>query len=164
MKRITPTEIGTWQAQAILDGEIQSASITFEVTPSGTPGFVRVHPENPRYLAFDDGTLFTPIGSNIAWWNSDPLTDYVRWLDHFTANGGNTIRVWMASWAFGIEWSDTPLGDYANRQYKAWLLDQLFQMAADRGIYIILALNNHGQFSTTVNPEWARNPYNAQLA
>ncbi|MBI5959779.1 MAG: hypothetical protein HY866_13650, partial [Chloroflexi bacterium] len=68
--------------------------------------------------------------------------------------------VWMASWGFGIEWSDTGLGNYDNRQDRAYLLDKLFEMVDERGIYIMLTLINHGQFSLTTNTEWEGNPYN----
>lgn len=162
--RFTPTEIGLWTAQAKSERlGLKSNPISFTVLPSESHGFVYLHPANPRYFAFEDGTPFIPIGVNMAWWHSDPLGDYESWLDQFAANGGNTIRVWMASWAFGIEWQDTPLGDYGPRLKQAWLLDQLFRMAAERGVYIILVLNNHGQFSDKVDPEWTRNPYNAAL-
>jgi hypothetical protein len=84
-------------------------------------------------------------------------------MDRLQANGGTLIRVWMASWSFAIEWNDTGLGNYDRRQYRAWQLDQLFQMARERGIYIELVLLNHGAFSETTNPEWNYNPYNARL-
>ncbi|MCB0190174.1 MAG: hypothetical protein KDE31_38140, partial [Caldilineaceae bacterium] len=70
---------------------------------------------------------------------------------------------WMASWSFGIEWDDTGLGNYDARMKQAWLLDQIFTMAEARGVYIMLCLLNHGAFSTSVNPEWAQNPYNDDL-
>ena len=67
----------------------------------------------------------------------------------------------MSAWAFGIEWKDTGLGDYSGRMKQAWLLDQVFKLAEQRGVYIMLTLLNHGAFSTSVNPEWNDNPYNA---
>jgi hypothetical protein len=162
--RFTPDEAGEWQAIASLAGsDLQSSALSFAVTPSDLPGFVRVDAGNPRFFAFDNGERFFPIGNNVSWWNNDALRDYERWLDAFSANGGNTIRVWMASWAFGIEWRDTPLGDYRNRMRQAWLLDQLFEIAEERGVQIILVFNNHGQFSQSTNPEWENNPYNAAL-
>jgi len=68
--------------------------------------------------------------------------------------------VWMADWDLGIEWKDTGLGDYSKRQERAWLLDQVFNMAEQHNVYILLSLLNHGAFSTSVNPEWSDNPYN----
>ena len=93
----------------------------------------------------------------------DSVKQYGEWLDEFTQNGGNTIRVWMAAWSFGIEWKDTGLGDYDQRQYEAWQLDQLFRLADEHGVKVILVLVNHGPFSTTTNSEWDDNPYNSAL-
>lgn len=44
---------------------------------------------------------------------------------------------------------------------RAWQLDHVLEEAERRGIYVMLALINHGQFSTLFNPEWDQNPYNA---
>jgi len=44
---------------------------------------------------------------------------------------------------------------------QAWLLDQVFKLAEQRHVYLMLTLLNHGAFSTSVNPEWNDNPYNA---
>lgn len=163
--RFTPPTAGQWQAQAVLaQPALKSAPFPFVVAATAhNRGFVRVHPHNPHYFAFDNGDFYLPIGLNIAWSNQQGLAvlqDYTRWLDHLSENGGNLARVWMSPGAFGLEGLDTPLGDYTNRQPRAWLLDQVFQLAEQRGIYLLLCLLNHGPFSTTVNPEWETNPYN----
>ena len=164
--RFTPDEAGEWLAVASAPTlGLHSAPVSFTVKPSNRPGFIRINPKNSHYLAFDDGNFFFPIGLNMGWWSDccDPVEQYNRWLNQFTANGGNTVRVWMASWSFGIEWKDTGLGNYDQRQYQAWLLDQLFRLAAERGVKIILVLVNHGAFSQQANTEWNDNPYNAKL-
>ena len=164
--RFTPTEAGQWRAQAELSSpKLSSQSLSFAVAADPSAhGFVRINKQNPHYMAFDDGTFYFPIGLNLGWSNQPNLgvlKDYERWLDRLSANGGNVGRVWMSAWAFGIEWNDTGLGDYSGRMKQAWLLDQVFRMAEQRGVYIMLTLLNHGAFSTTVNPEWNDNPYNA---
>jgi len=164
--RFTPRETGLWVAVARAPSSgLHSQAATFKVIASNRPGFVRVHPDNSHYLAFDNGDFFFPIGLNMAWsrgWR-DPIEDYSHWLDSFSANGGNTIRVWMAAWSFGIEWKDTGLGNYDLRQYEAWMLDEVFSLAEAQGVKIILVLVNHGPFSLTANSEWNDNPYNAAL-
>jgi hypothetical protein len=161
--RLNPTQSGSWIAQAeIVNQGITSEAITFDVAEPAEPplSLIRLHPTDPRYLATEDGQTFFPIGLNIGWWQNGAIDDYTRWLDHFAPNGGNLIRVWMASWSFSIESSDTGLGNYDKRQDRAWMLDQLFQIAAERGVYIDLVILYHGAFSTNVNPEWSLNPYN----
>jgi hypothetical protein len=161
--RLNPTQSGTWTAQAeIVNEKITSEAISFDVSePASEPlSIIRIHPDDPRYLATGQGETFFPIGLNVGWWQNAAVADYTLWLDHFAPNGGNLIRVWMASWSFGIEWNDTGLGNYDNRQARAWALDRLFQIAAERGVYIDLVILNHGAFSTRTNPEWDWNPYN----
>ncbi|RPI30536.1 MAG: DUF5060 domain-containing protein [Chloroflexota bacterium] len=163
--RFTPGEPGDWSAEASFnDAEVDTIPVHFTVsTDPAARGFIRIHPENSRYFAFSDGSLFFPVGVNMAWSVDDVLIDYERWLNRLSENGGNAIRLWMASWSFGIEWKDTGLGDYSKRMDRAYLLDEVFKMSEERGIYIMLALLNHGAFNTRVNPEWDSNPYNIAL-
>jgi len=163
--RFTPPRAGQWSAQAELSRpKLTSQPITFTVDPADDErGFVRINAQDPHYFAFDNGDFYFPIGLNIAWSNQQGLgvlQDYERWLDRFSQNGGNLARVWMAAWSFGLEWNDTGLGNYSKRQKQAWLLDQVFKLAEERDVTIMLTLINHGQFNKTVNPEWDQNPYN----
>jgi hypothetical protein len=159
--RFTPVETGEWLAAAYAPAlGFHSTLVSFNVTPSDVPGFIRVHPTNPRYLAFDNSNFLFPIGLNMGWWggSADAVNVYGRWLDRFTSNGGNTIRVWMAAWSFAIEWNDTGLGNYDKRLYQAWLLDQLFKLAEAHHVKILLVLMYHGPFSLYTNTEWKYNP------
>lgn len=162
--RFTPTEIGNWTAIArIPSRKLESPPVRFTVVVTDRHGFVRIHTTNPRYFALDDGSFFFPIGLNMAWWSGagDSLTDYRKWMKTFAANGGNTIRVWMAEWSFGLEWNDTPLGDYENRLQRAWYLDQIFNMAEERDMYVLLVLLNCADFNYWQTKGWDGNPYNA---
>ncbi len=178
--RFTPRTVGAWRATAlvtVLGQRLSSATIALDViAPNRQPpkpthlsadGFIHIHPNNARYLAIETATgeprTFFPIGLNLGWAHSvdSTLRDYERWFDALQANGGNTARLWMSSWAFGLEWDDTGLGDYTRRLDRARLLDRVIEMAEARGIYLIVVLINHGAFSSDTNPEWAHNPYNA---
>lgn len=104
---------------------------------------------------------FVPIAYNIAWANRfEEIEKYNQWFSQASKAGVNVARVWMASWSLGIEWTDTGLGDYSKRLDRAWILDQIFIIAAKYNIGINLVLINHGAFSSSVNPEWYSNPYN----
>jgi Cellulase (glycosyl hydrolase family 5)/Domain of unknown function (DUF5060) len=162
--RYSPASEGAWSVRAELVAgrtKLASAPIRFSVSPGIARGFVRIDSANPEYLAFDNQEAFLPVGINLGWGHADPLADYARWFDKLKQNGANVTRIWMASWSFGIEWSDSGLGRY--RLDRAWLLDQVLHMAEERGIYVILVLINHGAFNIQVNPEWDKNPYNAEL-
>lgn len=163
--RFTPDEVGPWSYQVLAttqaSGTVRSEAQAFTVAESKKHGFIRVDKRNPRYLVFDDGTPYFPIGEDMSWYGAGGMADYRTWLDALHVANGNFIRVWMPAWAFGIEWSDTGLGNYDKRQDRAYMLDTLFEMVSERDVYIMLTLLNHGQFSVTTDSEWASNPYNA---
>jgi hypothetical protein len=162
--RFTPTELGEWDYQIVAtanDMRVTSAPHSFSVTESNRRGFIRVDERNPSYLVFDDGTPYFAIGENMAWYGGGGTADYLQWMDALSVADGNFIRVWLASWGFGFEWMDTGLGNYDLRQQQAFQLDKVFEMAAERDIYIMLTLLNHGAFSPDVDPEWNANPLNA---
>ena len=163
--RFTPSEEGRWRARAIMRAPLrfEGEDVPFDALPAepGVRGFLRVHPQNPRYLAHDDGKTFFAIGLNLAWWRDDPIEDYRRWFDALSAQGGNAVRIWMAPQSFSLEWRETPLGDYTARLERAEYLDRVFEMAEARGIYILLVLLDYSQFSQSVYPLWHENPYNA---
>lgn len=166
--RFTPTEPGTWTYRVtaaagpgLSDFVIGTEAVEFTVTESDNPGFIRIDSRNPRYFAFDDGSPYFPIGENMAWSTGSVLADYETWMSELSASGGNYARLWMASWGFGIEWNDTGLGTYDRRQDRAYQLDQVFEMARENDIYIMLSLLNHGAWNLSTNPEWDGNPYNA---
>jgi len=164
--RFTPTEEGDWSYNVIvrtLAGAATSERASLAVTPSKRHGFVRVDRRDPAYFAFDDGTPYVAIGQNVSWYGQGGSHDYERWFGKMHEHGANFARLWMASWAMGIEWSDTGLGDYTRRLDRAWQLDRVFALAEERDIYLMLSLLNHGAYNTSVNPEWDKNPYNAAL-
>jgi hypothetical protein len=163
--RFTPTVAGLWWWQ--WDAQTTAGTATGRWHPLRVSrvavghGFLRVSPHDARYLAYDDGTPYFAIGENLGWYDARGTFAYDDWLDQLARQGVTWIRVWMPSWAMGIEWADTGLGDYTKRLDRGWQLDHVMDAAARRGIAVQLVLQNHGPFSTVFNGEWDRNPYNA---
>lgn len=154
------TTSGDWQLLAQHGSDYSAPVLVTVAVATDRAGVVRV---DGNGFAYADGSPFVPIGVNLGWatgQGAQVIRDYTGWLTQLAANGGNATRIWMASWSFGIEWRDTPLGDYRNRLLQAWLLDQVLALAAVQGVQVMLSLLNHGAFSTTTNPEWDANPYN----
>jgi hypothetical protein len=158
--RFAPSLIGDYQItfDASIDGvKIDIPSYSFKATQATVP---KVVTSGTSFVRGDKP--FIPIAYNISWANRfEEIAKYDRWFSKASAAGVNVARVWMASWSLGIEWTDTGLGDYTKRLDRAWLLDQVFLLAAKYDIGIQLVLINHGAFSTSTNPEWYSNPYNA---
>jgi hypothetical protein len=162
--RYTPGEKGiyTYDLSCTAGGGTTTyASQIFECTASAEPGFIRKN--NTNYLSFDNGLQFIPVGENMGWQSGNTVTDYTNWLNNLSGNGGNFIRVWMASWAFGLEWKNGYNGFAGLKNYKqssAFYFDWLLDYCRQKNVYLMASLNNHGQVSTNVNPEWNDNPYN----
>jgi aryl-phospho-beta-D-glucosidase BglC (GH1 family) len=162
--RFTPTRTGRWRWRWV----IRTGGVTttgpwqrFRVTRVRAHGFLRISRRDPRRLAFDDRSPYFAVGENTGWYDAGGTFDYDQWFADLAAQGANYARVWMPSRAFGLEWSDTGLGDYTARLGRAWQLDYVFDLAEQQGIYVMLDLLNHGPFSLLFNSEWASNPYNA---
>ncbi len=173
--RFAPTMEGEWSWRLVAEMPSGSAaspwsSFTAEPPAPDEHGFLHVSPDDPRYLRFDDGTPYFAIGENLCWYDGRGTFAYDDWFAKLSAEGVNYARLWMPSWAFGLEWIGrgasgevvwSSLGDYTQRLDRAWQLDQVIEAAEDHGIYLMLSIQNHGPFSLTANSEWADNPYNA---
>lgn len=162
--RYTPIETGNWSyllSCTNTQGYVTRPAESFQCIAASNHGFIRKN--NSNYLSFDDSSQYIPIGENMSWQNGNPVTDYTNWLDKLSGNGGNFIRVWMCDWAFALEWKNGSNNFSGLKKYKqssAFYLDWLLDYCKRKNIYMMLALNHHGQVSTTVNPEWNDNPYN----
>lgn len=173
--RFTPSEEGRWSWRSRIEtaaGSEMSEWQPLEVDPPADDahGFLRRSPKDERYLAFDDGTSYFAIGENMAWYDERGTYAYDVWSERLADAGGNFIRLWMPSWAFGLEWirrgeggavESSSLGDYGDRLERAWQLDYVIDQARRHGLQVMLSIQNHGAFSLTNNSEWVDSPYNA---
>ncbi len=166
--RFAPKNTGNWSYKVYCTtaaGTGSSNTFTFTaVAPStgGNKGFVRSDQTN--YLFFDQGDAYIPIGENIAWQQSNVITDYSKWLTKMADNGGNFFRLWQCHWGLGLEWQNNNNGYAGLKKYKqnnAYLTDWLLDLCANKGIYVMYCLQHHGQVSSNVNPNWNESPYNA---
>ncbi|HRU38996.1 MAG TPA: cellulase family glycosylhydrolase, partial [Candidatus Goldiibacteriota bacterium] len=163
--RFTPPKRGKWTYSVSVNGKkgvmFLAPPKAITVLPArGKKGIVRVSREDPLYFEHESRDPFFALGANIAWYKDDFEAEYDSYFSKFADSGANTARIWMAPWSFSIEW-DGPIGDYSARQKQAHMLDRVFEMAEKHGVYIMLCLVSHGEFSEKTNPEWGRNPYNA---
>ncbi len=164
--RWSPGVAGRWQGQVSLLARHEvihhwRQPLGIEADRLDTLAPVRLDPQHPTFFGAGGEPLY-PIGLNLGW--STPVASvldrYGHWFDQLASAGGNFARIWMSSWCFGIEWADTGLGSYRERQDHAHRLDQVLAMAQARGIRVMLCLLNHGAFSIRADSEWAKNPYN----
>lgn len=167
--RFLPTESGQWRWRwniTLPTRNLHSAWRELMIGPAANDwhGLVRVSAKDARFLAFEDGTSYLPIGENIGWYDTD-VREYRTWLDKLKAVQANYFRVWLASWGFAPEWTSpegSTLGDYTARLDRLWALDRVFELAAERNLRLMLCLHYHGAYSSNTNSEWADNPLNAK--
>ncbi len=158
--RFTPTEVGEYSffGKIVRGAQTNTTdSYTFDVSSSGNRGFVRVSSVDDRFFRFDNGSSFFFVGHDVCWPSSRGTFDYDDWFASMNQSGETITRIWMAPWAFGIEW--TELGSYSLAE--AWRLDYVLKKAEEKGIYVLLCFMNHGQLQASgETAQWADNPYN----
>ncbi len=109
--RFAPQREGVYRAKAVLRdaaGEITSAETAFRCEGTAGRGFLRVSPRNPRFLAWDDGTPFFPVGQNLAFIGNGQYFNLSRAEEAFAklaGNGADFLRVWTCceDWALCVE-------------------------------------------------------------
>lgn len=163
--RFTPEIPGHYQWRLIFSdtsGSDQSAWQDLWCTDTLRPGFIR--PGKGLYLKQDGGKHFFLIGENMAWSTPEgSYAAYQTWIDSLTAYGGNFIKVMMVPWSLSLEWTNTGLGNYAQRQDRARHIDWLLDLCRDKGVYVQWCFMIHDELSSATNNTWAQNPYNAAL-
>lgn len=183
--RFAPTQPGTYAyVLSVLDQtgvtprRLTTQPRRFKCVASALKGYVRVAADR-QHFEFSSGEPFYPIGHNVH--SSNDVSKRNRDLlnipaqdDHGTkaydavfrkmaAHGENLAEIWMASWSLDLEWTGRWKNYFGLGRYNlhhAWKLDRLLELAAQNGIYIHLALENHGKASTFCDPEWRNNPFN----
>ncbi len=161
--RFSPNETGLWTYTVTVSDGTGNASSTpgeFTCTSSGRKGFVN---RDGSKLVYSNGETFHGLGTNLAfqWW-SQGFTAYEEWIDALSENGGNFTKLSMAPWIFEIEWDETGLGQYTERQDRAWVLDWVFDMLMQKNIYCQLNVLIHSDLRTDFYMGWNKNPYSDQ--
>ncbi|MCF8365283.1 MAG: PKD domain-containing protein [Bacteroidales bacterium] len=159
--RFSPNETGMWIYYASLtdaSGTVFSTTQQFNCTASDRKGFVK---KNGNKLVYSNGETFHSLGTNLAWqWWWDGWAIYEDWINALDENGGNFTKLTMAPWIFEIEWSETGVGQYTQRQNRAWVLDWVFEQLIEKDIYCMLNPMIHDVLQTNSWTGWGVNPYN----
>jgi hypothetical protein len=87
-------------------------TLAFSVTSTANKGFVHVSQADSRFLAYDNGASFVPVGSGHQWWTNNALRsyDFEAAFSNFGANGVNLTRVWdNVDFALAVEGASQPV-------------------------------------------------------
>jgi hypothetical protein len=150
-----------------------SIAVTSEVkqtvkTPATLPQVAGYRGKPARFL-FGNGEHYSPIGANVPWATGNQATRtrfYQHAISEFSREGLNWMRIWMAHWGgLNLEWLPADLsgppqrGALDARVALEW--DKIVAAAETKNVYLQIVLQHHGQYSTTVNPNWKEHPWNA---
>lgn len=128
--------------------------------PAIGPGYVMVDPGNARRFITSDGKRFFPRGENVAWDQGGHNVTNV--LLKMGAAHENWARVWMSAFATpgNLDWPkvSNTFGTLSLTIATNW--DMVVSSAEQAGVRFQMTLHHHGEYSTTVNPNWPQNPYN----
>lgn len=114
--RYTPSRAGTYQYYvSIQDKEgttryPQTGTLSFTVADSNEDGFVRTSSKDSRFLAYDSGKPFVPIGAGQQWYpdRNRKSFSYEEIFSTFQSNGVNFLRIWDEfDFALGVEGAQT---------------------------------------------------------
>jgi hypothetical protein len=160
--RFSPNETGAWTVRILatdhsstvtfpLNGELH-----FEVTPTSEKGFISL--ANTRYLKYDSGDPFFPIGDSYPWWLVSPWRAHVdgkekgtnimkHYLDGMAANGFTynrfEINFFEGLSLYGRDFVlQKTFFNYYN-QHDAWQLDEIMEYAKLKEINFNLAIFSH---------------------
>jgi hypothetical protein len=167
--RFCPTTAGRWTIEVRAkdrEGRSAASPVTIDVQPSDERGFVRRSSSNSRYLQFDNGASYFPVGLNLAWSHGEAEPDnYKPWFEALSKNSGNFARLWMCHGPVSLENPKTGLNRYDLRAARYW--DELLELAEKHGIYVMLTFMNHRELldKDMWGPAgWPTTPYNAANA
>ncbi|HEY3836416.1 MAG TPA: hypothetical protein VGL72_07590 [Bryobacteraceae bacterium] len=122
--------------------------------------YVRVSPQDRRYLELTDGTPYLPIGLNmigppdVQKGEAAALAGMDDWLTKLSSNGGNYIRVWLSNPFWAVEHEKS--GEYDEARAKR--IDQLLAMCRRHGIRAKLTME-HFRSIGGGRQSWADEPF-----
>jgi len=179
--RFTPTSIGNYQFDIIVNGEkTNKTPYQFECIKGSEKGFIRISKKHPEFFCFDNFDSYYPIGHNIRFPAAKQFKEginfkkgsflYEEIMHKMSLHGENFIVIGMEPWWLGLEWSSKldanyqGIGKYNLR--NAYLLDKIIEKAYARDMKIALFLTSHGQYAIKSKKwpdgHWKNNPYNTK--
>lgn len=122
--------------------------------------FIRVSKEYPRYFENSDGKTWIPVTINYIIPNgrdSDVFRDVKKYFKHFSANGGNSIRIWISSPFLEIE--DQKVGVYDSVKFAR--IDSVISLAREYGLHIKFTLQHIRTIQSVARPGfgWANRAF-----
>ena len=151
--RFTLPEAGTWNFTATLslDGssvDTVSSSIT-AYENNANKGYIKT---SGNRFAYEDDTIYTPIGQNIAYSSvsyNQRAKDIIDKMDSAADQGANFARVWVSPWSISLQKNGYAPNNLKGGMSDAVQFDNLFNAADELGVNIQLTLFTHNMFKSS---------------
>lgn len=171
--RFAPDETGEWTFNIIMQSGYQGISpiveenFKFSCVPSSNLGYLEVG-HHKRYLRFNNGQSFFPVGYNL-WWMDDDGYDNInsnkglqveQYLNNSASQDVNYMRIGLVENFYRLEKEE--IGIY--NMSRAWEFDQVINNAKMNDIYLQITLHHHASLMYQYDPTcwgeyWETNPY-----
>ncbi len=173
-KRLAYYDDGGWKSVLVARRPgVYSARLVVNGKPVGVPARITLKEHlKDGYIRrgghwgfqFDSGRLYWPLGHDLGW-QSPGLPDMPKFLSTMGENGINWSRIWACPWDGKNPWwpnngAKIPLGQLWPIAIARW--DAIVEAANKAGIHFNFVLFHHGEFSSTVNPNWPDCPWNVK--
>jgi hypothetical protein len=171
--RFSGPEAGAYKFKVVLQVKGKAVATVdgpaFSLTKSSSHGMIQIAKEAPRYLEYNDGACYVPIGQNVAF-TADVMKSYgdmgkkmksvtlpwheafPQWFGKMGANGANWARIWMLPnfylengkpWDWSLE--------------NAWKFDYVLESARKNNIHICLCFNAERSDAQGWQMMWVKN-------
>lgn len=169
--RVSFTEEGTWDFTIVLKlkgEEVDSATGYINVTRAeDNRGYIKVEPTKKQVFTFDDGSIYVPIGQNIAWANNSNFSGYsaemMTYMRRNAEYGANYTRFWLGSFWLNIVTKSYAPNDFTGGLGSASQIDRIFDTLEEIDMYVCLTMFAHAWFAGPQVPEgengWHSCPY-----
>jgi hypothetical protein len=88
--------VGNWSWRSVsIDDGLNGQSGAFRVVPSMLKGKLRIHPEDPRQFAYDNGEWFLHIGDTGYRYATSSEPEWQAYIDQAALMGATKIRTWF---------------------------------------------------------------------
>ena len=167
--RFTLPESGEWDFVVTLKVKgVQVDTISNTITVkenSEDKGYIKVSTTDSSRFAYEDGTLYTPIGQNIAYStvnSKERGADIIGKMTNIADNGANFVRTWLNPWFLSLQKANKNPNDLSSGMADAIQLDAIFEKATELGVNIQLTLFTHTMFKdsdSSTESGWKDSPY-----
>lgn len=156
-------EPGKYKASLIRNGRATLAPVSIEIKPSQKQkdGFIRRDTKSVNRFRFDSQAMYYPVGHNLAWPGYG--VEFAKQIPQMKEAGLNWARIWACAWSDYNPWwpNDKSSKDVLwNKALSNW--NNTINLCEQNGVHFQFVLFHHGQFSSTVNPNWPDHPWNAK--